>query len=542
MMYKKLRNSMQCNQGFLQIMMRLGNTRRLVQMAVITASLLIAGGLGVTASAATYYLSPGGSDSNAGSSSLPWKTFKFAIPKLRAGDTLMLRDGTYNESNSGYPNIYCGSNAVNGTASQPITLRAENERRAFIKGDGSAYPIFMTKCAYWTIHGLRFEGGDFASSTVENGHTVSINQSNNIIFRRNLVRFNNRYKNGAIVSLQGSINSLIEENEVYSYHRNGIGGGSKITYRRNYINSRNYADISGGLVSTAPTMGDSGYIFYPSSDNLVENNISEGNSHGFDLQATGTTNNNQFYGNISLNDQHGALVSARGSGTDKMPHDNVFVNFVAVNYNAVGFNARSAEGTKCQNCSLLGGTSGNNGISVDAPSSYPGDGYFSFFGTNVLAMNHSGSGIVIAGNIDQWSIDAANSFAGKPNFYTPFTPSNGGFQNTQSIDPQLGACKVFVPEGSPMKGAGENGADIGANVLYRYQNGALTSQPLWDPNTGRFPCGAVIPGVNDIAGSSCFDVDKRLNVNVNGCPLPSGYSQQSVTITAPQNLRILEVN
>jgi hypothetical protein len=154
-------------------------------------------------------------------------------------------------------------------------------------------------------------------------------------------------------------------------------------------------------------------------------------------------------------------------------------------------------------------------------------------------MNHSGSGIVIASNIDAWSIEAVDSFAAKPNFYPS---SSSKFQQAQTVDPQLGACKVFVPEGSPMKRAGKNGADIGANILYRYQNGELTSQRLWDANTGRFSCGAVIAGVNDIAGASCFDVNKRLDVDANGCSLPAGYSQQSVTLAPPENLRIRESN
>ena len=87
------------------------------------------------------------------------------------------------------------------------------------------------------------------------------------------------------------------------------------------------------------------------------------------------------------------------------------------------------------------------------------------------------------GDIDQWSIHEANSFAGKPNF-NPSSSSN--FQHSQSVDPQLGACKVLIPEGSPMNG-GKNRSDIGANVLYRYQNGDLTGKLLWDATTGRFP-------------------------------------------------------
>ena len=78
-----------------------------------------------------------------------------------------------------------------------------------------------------------------------------------------------------------------------------------------------------------------------------------------------------------------------------------------------------------------------------------------------------------------------------------------------------------------MKGAGKNGADIGANVLYRYQDGVLTNLPLWDPTTGKFPCGSVVTGMNDVPGSSCNDVHQRLNVNTNGCSFPSSFRRRA---------------
>jgi hypothetical protein len=83
-----------------------------------------------------------------------------------------------------------------------------------------------------------------------------------------------------------------------------------------------------------------------------------------------------------------------------------------------------------------------------------------------------------------------------------------------------GQCIVYVPSKSNMKGAGKDRADIGANIIYRYENGVLTSKKLWNQSTGQFPCGAVVKGVNDTSGSSCVDVHKRLNVGVNGCPIP----------------------
>jgi hypothetical protein len=76
-----------------------------------------------------------------------------------------------------------------------------------------------------------------------------------------------------------------------------------------------------------------------------------------------------------------------------------------------------------------------------------------------------------------------------------------------------------------MAGAGLNGEDIGANVVYAYENGVLNcNKKVWDQSTGVFTgCGAQITGVNDDAtfpDSVCVNVNERLNVGVNGCPIP----------------------
>ena len=90
--------------------------------------------------------------------------------------------------------------------------------------------------------------------------------------------------------------------------------------------------------------------------------------------------------------------------------------------------------------------------------------------------------------------------------------------------PTLGTCYAWAPDGSAAKVA-----DAGANILYRYKNSVLTNEPLWnltaDPlHRGEFPHGALVTGVNDIAGQPLFDVHKRLNVGTNGCSFPAGYA------------------
>lgn len=62
-----------------------------------------------------YYVHPTqGDDGNSGDESHPWRTIQNSFEKLRPGDTLLLRGGTY------FENVYC---AIVGTEDAPITIR-----------------------------------------------------------------------------------------------------------------------------------------------------------------------------------------------------------------------------------------------------------------------------------------------------------------------------------------------------------------------------------------------------------------------------------
>lgn len=66
-----------------------------------------------------------GDDTSDGSKAKPWKTIAHALPKLSAGDTLVLRGGTY------FENVYC---AVAGTKEKPITIRSHPGELAIVDG------------------------------------------------------------------------------------------------------------------------------------------------------------------------------------------------------------------------------------------------------------------------------------------------------------------------------------------------------------------------------------------------------------------------
>jgi hypothetical protein len=499
-------------------------------LLIVSLSLLLIAGTNSLAYSATYFLAPSGVDSNPGTSAAPWKTFAFAIPRLQPGDTLILKDGTYNQSNSGYPTINGNNNAKNGTKDKPITVKAEHERKAFIAGNGARHTVIISNLSYWNFEGIYAKSAENQNVTSAVGYVFHVTDSKNISFRRLLVSHNNRWVNTHLVGLIRCDSVLVEESEFYSFHRHGILNfyTNNSVYRRNYFNSRGYADTSGGRDSLVSGKGDTGISNYPGSYNIIENNISENNGRVSSVQATIPAVGNRFLGNISLNEEHGLILQARGEG-DRMPIDTVIENHVVINPSAFGIYDRTTKNTKIKNVSLLGGREGQVSDFIEGR----GDGNFSTFSTNVLVMNSS-IGFRIRGQ-SAWSIDYPGVF----NNETNFSPSTN-VSNVITLNPGLGTCLVFLPQNSPLKGKGLNGEDIGANILNRYEKGELTTQPLWDPISGEFPHGAMVPGVNDMAGTSVFDIHKRLNVNSNGCGFPQGYAGggglQDLT---PQALRIV---
>ena len=49
----------------------------------------------VEVQASTYFVATNGSDANVGTSAAPWRTIRYAVSRLRAGDLLYIRGGTY---------------------------------------------------------------------------------------------------------------------------------------------------------------------------------------------------------------------------------------------------------------------------------------------------------------------------------------------------------------------------------------------------------------------------------------------------------------
>jgi hypothetical protein len=77
------------------------------------------------ANAATYYVSPAGVDTNTGTITAPFKTINKGVAKVVAGDTLLVRGGTYYET---------VSVRASGTSSAPIIVKAYSGELPIIDG------------------------------------------------------------------------------------------------------------------------------------------------------------------------------------------------------------------------------------------------------------------------------------------------------------------------------------------------------------------------------------------------------------------------
>lgn len=494
-----------------------------------------------------YHLGPQGSDARDGKTEeAAWKTFRHAIPQLKPGDTLTLLPGTITGSNSGYPHIDCATNAKNGKEDAPITITAKEERQSFLRGDGSEVPLQIQNCSYWQVIGLHIENGDFAHEPDGRGDSgasvVYLDHDNHLVLRRNLLARSNRYFNSHLILGTYTSYSLFEENEFYYFHRHALNlsYGGWNTVRRNYFNSRFYADLPGCDMNPRPGVprcsalsaqdrGDSGISLYPDQDSVIENNIGENNLDLMDIEAAykpNASDDERFYGNVSLNDVYGIINTARGSSDALTSHHTLYQDIVVLTPTKLGAAVRSVVDFTCNRCTFIAGEKSVGNFASDQNPDYPAGGHYSVHVKNSLALNArklGAFGFFVNTTKGEWlwDLDHVNAYNNELNYW-PAWP-NAHIRSALKKDPELGSCLVWVPEGSPMKHAGIHDTDIGASVLYRYEDGKLTQLPLWDPATGEFPHGAIVTGVNDVKGASALDVNQRLNVGVNGCPLPASY-------------------
>ena len=211
------------------------------------ASIFIGSGVSF---AATHYISPTGSDSNFGTNAAPWATFSKAFSSMTAGDTLIIKNGTYNQLFTSPPN---------GTPSAYTTVKAENDGGVIITG---GLQLIHTN-AYLIFEGLRFQDS-----------TDKIILGNHIKFLRTEFKggcASGNCSNVAVGSNDYNDTAYILFEDVWSH---GLGGRYNFQiFNSDYVILRRVVIRHDGGWTDTKGDPEAGINFYNTSNSLAENVI-----------------------------------------------------------------------------------------------------------------------------------------------------------------------------------------------------------------------------------------------------------------------------
>jgi hypothetical protein len=293
-------------------------------LAVATAAALFAGAPAALAAD----IAPGGN-------------LKAAITALQPGEELRLAGGTYT-LDSGF------RVTVNGTAQQPIVMRAKDGERAIIRQANTGQNIFeISGSSYFVVRGIEFTGGShgirlMSSSfiTIEDCEVhdtgdVAISANSGGTYQglkilRNHIHHTNGTGEGMYLGCNSDAcrvaNSLIEGN--YVHHTNGPsvtqGDGIELkegsfgnVIRDNVIHDTNYPGIL-----TYSTVGNGaanvieGNVVWNTNDNaiqsaadaIIRNNVVLGSPISLQSHQAGSPSNIQVVHNTVINQDAGIVV------------------------------------------------------------------------------------------------------------------------------------------------------------------------------------------------------------------------------------------
>ncbi|RJQ17692.1 MAG: hypothetical protein C4560_08235 [Nitrospiraceae bacterium] len=415
-------------------------------------------------SAATYYISPAGSNSNPGTESQPFATFSYAFSKMSGGDTLYIADGVYHQQITGMPS---------GSPGNYTKIYAVNDHKVDIDGQGvlpsSGWQalLYINGKSYVEIKGLKVHNSSYSNDVCE------IENSNNVIFRVMGCWQAGDYKHDNPVKISNSSNMLLEDVWAFGRGRYSVHMATDAT---NVILRRVVTRWDDGAYSSEPIAGFSVYKAY---NNILENTITFDHANHPDWFTAGhqgyyviswntsypESRENKFYGSIALN----LPVSGFSVETNAQPDidNHYFKDCVSVDTYR-GFNLLKANTSTVEQCSFInssGSSSGSHGLFNGVNSTNASVKNSLVIGNAAYGFNNNGGGISI-------------SHSGA------YNNTNGNYSGTscatgcRTDNPQL-KYPVRIESTSTYKGAGENGMDIGANIINRYENGVLTSKALW---------------------------------------------------------------
>ena len=421
-----------------------------------------------------YYISPNGLDSNSGiTEQQPWKTFEHSINNLNPGDTLILLDGVYKQTLD---------LDITGTAQAPITIKAKNDGKVVIDGEGIRQPGVIGKStehidSYIVIKGIIFKnaksGTDEAIFRVFNNHNIikrcSFYFAESGTNQQGLVFASSQYN-----LAEDCIAAYVTRHCFISWDDNGL--------ETNNIFRRCFA--TGNHPDRTEPLAISHFNIYGSSYDIIENSIGFYGTHVYGASVHSQTGanykckNNKVLGSIFIGAgrknpttdypgsefYHGTGIIIDHSGGEA-PINNTVKDCIFYDNKMhgilIGESGRTIN-TVIDHCTIVNNKS--HAIRTKDPLTNISNSIFynNGYGYNNTYKKGTFSYIDNFGNTESNGI-----------------PSGDTWTNSFSTDPLITGQGFQIPLNSPCYGTGKNGSNIGATINKRYVNGVLTGDDLW---------------------------------------------------------------
>ncbi len=416
------------------------------------------------AAACTHYASPAGTG-NGSSALAPFKIASF-WPVAAPGKTLCLLDGQY----TGSASMINPPKTLSGTASAPITVRALNDGKVTINGQGTFVPVLLNYNNYFILEG--FNARSSGSSV------VSVSYSNNNIIRR-VAAWDAADGNYHIFAIHYSKYNLLEDVAAWGVARkiySASQGGDYLTIRRAW------GRWEGSHVIGPKMTYDVAYNNY---NMLIENSL-------------GTWSGERMKASYTLLAYDGTPWTGSGAGT----YTNYAVNQPYGIFGTSGF----SNGDNKPRSKVIGSLAYVRSTDRFAP----GQAIY-MTSLDYLQLVHSAAYIQPGSYTDRATVRLDGlSGATATNLFANNITAVGGLSPRISPQWKTGAIVQGTSVTSVPSVFTANG---GANLCYRYQDGALTHQPLWP-----WPMNQRIIDATIESGRAAVDVNKTIEAMLGAIP------------------------
>jgi hypothetical protein len=390
------------------------------------------------------------------------------VQKLVAGDTLLLKDGTY------YSGITVG---VSGSIGNPVTIKAVNDGGAIVDGQGSRVPLDIAGRSYVDVEGIIFKN---SASDV-----VRVRSGSSHVNLRRLSGMNAGKGNYLVFLVSNSSYVLIEDcfgtnygGSSNAYGGNGrhlfelYNGATNCTLRRNY--GRYYQHNGGG-----GDAGDGIVLYGSGSGNVMENNVMDFSVahlgtgiYSFKPLSTNTTGGAStkasWYGNVVIGGPYVSVMAGFGATATAPQSQSGYIwkgNVLIGNGSQDGMDQYSSYDSTIQNNTIVSpnAASGLGVISVyTTVSGYPSTATVknNSLVNDTVGLRCYGTGASTASRYNNFH-DISTVYSGA------ITDKTGDKILDLTYDTVTYGKGAYLMVPPSLQGGGEGGADVGGEVLYQ---------------------------------------------------------------------------